>query len=59
MERWEGAMALKRRASIGEAPVSDREFEMLLRRASEILKPARPHLLKKVPLNRRSSASAA
>jgi hypothetical protein len=52
-------MALKRMASAAKAPISDREFEMLLRRASESLKKAKPHLLKKVSPGGRAPASAA
>jgi len=41
-------MAVNRKVSVLPRPVSDKEFERLLRRAAECQKPESPRLLKKV-----------
>jgi hypothetical protein len=51
-------MATKKKLPIIEGTVPEREFEALLRRASESQKVARPHLLKKVHAPRRARVSA-
>jgi hypothetical protein len=52
-------MTLKPNAAILKAAVSDREFEVLLRRASEINKPNRLRLVKGTPPARRTPRPAA
>ena len=52
-------MVTQSRVSILKGPVSEREFETLLRRAVEILKTSRPAPLKKLSVVRKRSASAA
>jgi hypothetical protein len=52
-------MPVKRRVSRGGVPISDREFEMLLRRACECLKTGKPRLLKKSTPGDRAAAPAA
>jgi len=56
---WEGGMASKTRMAIVEGPISDRDFERLLRAASNYPKLGRPYVLKKITLPRRKPASAA
>ena len=41
-------MALENRVAIIERPISDRDFELLLRRASKCVKAGRLNLLKKM-----------
>jgi hypothetical protein len=52
-------MALKPSGATMKPSVSDREFEILLRRASEISKPDRLRLVKGTLLARRTPRSAA
>jgi hypothetical protein len=52
-------MATQHRVSILQGRLSDREFETLLRRATEILKSSRPALPKKLSVVRKRSAPAA
>jgi len=47
------------KVAILKGPVSEREFEVLLRRAAEILRAAGPAPPKKLSLVRKRSASAA
>jgi hypothetical protein len=54
----EGGVALKTRVAILEVPVSDRDFELLLRRASEAFKAGRPCLLKILRPAERAPVSA-
>jgi hypothetical protein len=55
----ESSMALKRKQPVAKRPVSDRDFEVLLRRASECLAVHRPHLVKKNRPSRKAPRSAA
>ncbi len=52
-------MDTRPKVSILKGPVTEREFEVLLRRASEILKTSRPAPSKKLAPVRKRSASAA
>jgi hypothetical protein len=52
-------MALKHKGPVGKRSVSDRDFEVLLRRASECLAVRRPHLVKMNRPGRKTPRSAA
>jgi hypothetical protein len=52
-------MILKASGAMMKVPVSGREFEILLRRASELNKPSRLRLVKASQPTRRSPRSAA
>lgn len=52
-------MLTQAKVSVLKGPVSEREFEILLRRASEILRAAKFEPSKKLSLVRKRSASAA
>ncbi len=52
-------MALKHKMAVMPGPVPDRDFELLLRRASECLRVNRPRLLgKAIPARRKPAAAS-
>jgi len=50
-------MSYKRKLSVMRGAISERDFELLLQRASECMKAQRPQLLKKAVPARRRRAS--
>ena len=50
-------MPLKHKVAVIRGPISDREFELLLRRAAQCMKAERPPMLKKLIPVRRTRAS--